>query len=237
MDGIFKFIIVIVILFVIFFGFGTIHNICTINNIKEDVAKLEDVTCFYQERYTGLTEIDDETDEIEGATKQIYKEYNDTIIIEEGNTINVLYGGQAYVLNKEQKFFYKIEEHNLPNYDLTSDIFPKLKTDTDTWDLANSLDIKTETFKDESCYAITIEDGDKTYTNYIRKDDGVCIGKCEKVNGETTYEYYKTEIEDVNINDFTYDAIFNGYDEVIQSAFDHPYVERSDGTREYINLQ
>lgn len=237
MDAIFKFIIVIVILFIIFFGFGTLQNVFTINDIKEEVAKLEDVNCFYQERYTDLTEIDNKTDEIESDNKRIYKEYNDTIIIEEGNTINVLYGGQAYVLNKEQKFFYEIENHDFPNYDLTSDIFPRLKTDTDTWDLANFLEIQTETFKDEKCYALTIEDGNDTYTNYIRKEDGVCIGKCETVNGVTTYEYYKTEIEDIDINDFTYDAIFNGYDKVIQSAFDQPYVERSDGTREYINLQ
>ena len=237
MDSIIKIIFVFVLIIGVIFGVSALQSIFTIDNIKDDVSELKDVRGFTMEIYTGLTDIDNETSEMDIEPSRIYKEYGDIRIVQEGNSANILYGNVTYIINVAQKFYYNVDGlTNIPDYDLT-DVFPKgIKLDESSWALSRVLDVTNETFKDERCYAVTYVDGNDEYTTYISKEDGVCIGKREKVNGETTYEYYVIDIENVKESDFSYEALFGKYDRVITSAFERPYVQRENGMKEYIDM-
>lgn len=236
MESVIKITVIIGLIFVVLFGITALQEVFTVNNIKDDIAELEEISGFTMKRYEGLTEVDNDTSDMDVEPTMIYKEYGDTIIIQQGNSLNVVYEGKTYVVNVSQRFYYEVEGlTNTINYDIT-EVFPKVDPEESSWNIANALEIENTTFKDERCYALIYESGDDKYTNYVRKDDGVCIGKCEEVNGTTTYEYYVVETEELKAEDFTFDAIFGNYDKVITSAFERPYVERDNGMKEYIDM-
>ena len=236
MDGIAKIICVFLLIIVIFFGVNASKSMDAINELKENIKDVDEIRGFSIEVYTDLTEIDNSTSKMDIEPSRIYKEFDGVKIVQEENSMNVLYGNLTYVANIEQKFYYTIDAlTRFPEYDL-SEMLPRgIKLEESSWALSRALEIKDETFKDESCYAVTFAEGNDEYTTYISKEMGLCIGKCDNINGKKTYEYYIIDL-DIEESDFAIDAIFEEYDPVIQSAFERPYIQRDDGTIEYIDL-
>lgn len=236
MNGLAKILLIALLVIVIVFGVNASKSMNVVNELKENIKDVDEIRGFTMEIYTDLTEIDNSTSKMDVEPSRIYKEFDGIRIVQEGNSMNVLYGNLTYVVNVEQKFYYTIEGFTrFPKYDL-SDMLPKgIQIDESSWDLSRVLEITDEIFKGEECYAVKYAEVNDEYTTYISKKDGLCIGKCENIDGKKTYEYYIIDV-DVEESDFTFDAIFGELDPVIQSVFERPYIQRDDGTIEYVNL-
>lgn len=240
MDNIIRFMIVIGAIILILFGITFAREIMIFDGIKENVEELEKVNTFVMKRYVGLTEADTETESIDMEPVQIYKKHGNVIIVEEAGEKRVLMSGFIYSFNDAQRFFYYTENDNsIVDYDLAEDVLPGHDFSLSSFKLSNLLEVEDARFKGEICYAITYEEGDgDKQIHYVTKEDGLCIGKYIEDNGEETYEYYEIEIDvdDIDLSQFSQDTIFNGYDEVIISAFERPYVQRANGTKEYVDM-
>ena len=232
MRSMLRFIVILIIILAVIFGLNIVREISAIEYIKEKVAELEDVTNFYQERSEGLTDINN----IDKDNVLIYKTGNNISVWEQNDKKIVLYDGKEYTFNEEGKYYYESNTSEFEQYDLTSASLPGgFSFDDSIWDLVTNLDVKTKYFKNENCYVFTYEKDEVKYSSYIRQKDGLCIATSEEKDGTTIYNYYKTEIN--TQKDLTYESVFKGYDKVVITRFEKPYVERANGTKEYVDLK
>lgn len=237
MENVIKVGVVVALILGIMFGIIFLQGYFTMKHIKGNAEELAEIPGFTMEIYTDLTEVDNDTSDMDVEPSIIYSEYGDVRTVKQEGNFNIIYGGVTYVVNDVQNYYYTVDNAtNFPDYDLTNILPKNIDINQSAWVLSKELEVESTTFKGTKCNAVIFVEGNDTYTTYLRKDDGVCIGKCEEINGEKKYEYYVVETEEINESDFEFEALLGKYDKVIITAFERPYVQRDNGMKEYIDM-
>lgn len=227
MKKLYNFICTVATIVIILGAISMFRKMQMFKEIKEMILELEEIDNYYQKQELGFIDEDD-IDEI------IYRRYGDIVIKEDNISKIVSYEEKTYYFDKQFMFFMEDNTESILKHNITINDFPVDLMQTSNFALACHVELKTVQFNDEKCYSLGYEIDDIKYTKYIRKEDGVCMGVSYEEDGKIFYDYYTTEIDTQIEENFNYETMFEGYDELKGMDTDRPYVIRSDGRKEYI---